>query len=477
MNGRFVLIFIFAGLFTCMGPGNLIGPSGLAAQEDLLTAVERVAEKIGPTVVSIQTEMYARVSVYGDDELDGFDRFFEDFFGVPRQYAERRSGLGSGVIIDARGYILTNAHVVREADVIEVMLPDGRRFNGELKGIDARSDLAVIKISAPELPVVSLGNSDDLKIGQWVVAIGNPFGHVLNDPVPTVTSGVISALHRALPRTSRREMDYSDLIQTDAAINPGNSGGPLVNTQGEVVGINVAIFSTSGGYQGIGFAIPVNYAKALVEQVTTGKAFEPGWIGVGIQDIDSRLAQYFRLPANEGVLVLKVMDGSPAQKAGFKEGDIVLTLNGIKMPQSTALVKYVANAAPGKELKAKILRDGKDMDLVVTVEKRPSKKTLPTSATSKIARALPAKEWRGLTVEGGTEKTIDLAGPTNPDGVFVAKVAANSPAQKAGIKEGDVIVAINKNMVRSLTDYNQVVRNVSGSCLVRTRRGYFVLEE
>ena len=260
----------------------LSAPLG-AGEEDginFTTAVEQVAQKVGPTVVSIKTEKIEHVqsqSFYSgspnEDEL--INRFFEDFFGEVPESEYRQRGLGSGVIIDPRGFILTNAHVVDGADKISVTLPDEREFKGELVGTDPRSDLAVIKIELKDPPVAPLGDSDKLKIGQWVVAIGNPFGYLLKSG-PTVTTGVISALQRSLPQRSGSDSDYSDLIQTDAAINPGNSGGPLVNLKGEVIGINVALFSTTGGYQGIGFAIPINDAKRIIQQLVEGKEISYG---------------------------------------------------------------------------------------------------------------------------------------------------------------------------------------------------------
>lgn len=471
-------VFAFYLLAALVLNNEAILPSEAAEGEDITTAIEKVAEKVGPAVVSIKTAMFEHAYPYNSrGELDSFDQFFEEFFGMSPRTEQRRSGLGSGVIIDKQGYILTNEHVVRGAHAITVMLSDGRSFNAELQGIDQRSDLAVIKISAPDLPVAPLGNSDQLKIGQWLIAIGNPFGHMLDDPAPTVTTGVVSALHRALPRNSRRDSDYSDLIQTDAAINPGNSGGPLVNTRGEVIGINVAIFSTSGGYQGIGFAIPVNYAKALIEQVTTGKAFQSGWIGVVVQDIDYRLAQYFGLTSREGVLALKILDQSPAQIAGIKEGDIILTLNGVKVRNSDSLIRYINNSEIGREMKLKLLRDKKEIEIPITIANRPSaepikKKSPPLGTTTPANR-----NWRGLEVQELSETAGSFATIEGRRGVIVSRVVTGSPAQMAGIKEGDIILSINKNPISTVSDYQRVTAGISGSSLLRTSRGYAVIEE
>jgi len=457
-----------------------------ANEPNLITAVSDVAAKTGPAVVSIKTERVkhyqARYSYFGnpyDDAL--FNQFFQDFFGPQPDYAQRFQGMGSGVIIDAKGYVLTNDHVVHGADKITVTLPDGRKFPAQLIGVDVRSDLAVIKIDAGNtiLPVAPLGNSESLKIGQWVVAIGNPFGHILNDPQPTVTSGVISALHRTLPQqTSRRDSDYSDLIQTDAAINPGNSGGPLVNLNGEVIGINVAIFSTSGGYQGVGFAIPVNYARTIVEQLIQGKKIEYGWIGVAIQDIDERLAAYFDLGTDEGVLITKVITGSPAEKAGLKEGDIVLAVNSVKVRNSSALIKQVGSGEIDKPATFAILRDKKPIALPVVIGKRPS--TEPESIAAQAAPTPPtqsmSKLWRGISVRELSPETARQLGLANSNGVLISAIERGSPAQMAGLRNGDVIIAINKNPITNLADYSRATQTAQGSCLVRTIRGFFVVE-
>ncbi|MFA5261396.1 MAG: trypsin-like peptidase domain-containing protein, partial [Candidatus Omnitrophota bacterium] len=414
-----------------------------AEEPALVQAIEIVAQKVGPSVVSIKTEQlqYYQRKAYHDGDI--FDQFFNDFFGGYPQYEQRREGLGSGVIVDNNGYILTNEHVVRGADTITVMLPDGRAFEGELKGTDSRSDLAVVKIPPLDMTIPPLGNSDDLKIGQWVVAIGNPFGHVLNDPQPTVTTGVISALHRALPATSRRDTDYSDLIQTDAAINPGNSGGPLVNLNGEVIGINVAIFSTSGGYQGIGFAVPVNYAKTIVDQIIKGKKVAQGWIGISIQDVDYRLAKYFNLPSAEGVLVLKVLKDAPAQQAGLADGDIILSINDVKMRTSALLSKYIANRDIGETIQMRIMHKGEEKDLNVVIGERPPFKDLLSKPDSPKAGPDAAPAWKGIEVKDITEEVTEQFRLENIAGVIVTSLHPDSPAHHAGIREGDIIVAVN----------------------------------
>jgi serine protease Do len=466
------------GVIACfqLGAAAVMLTSPVHAEEpSLVHAVETVAQKVGPSVVSIKTEQiqYDPGRAYYGGDL--FDQFFGEFFGGYPRYEQRRQGLGSGVIVDNKGYILTNEHVVRGADTITVMLPDGRAFEGELRGTDSRSDLAVVKIPSLEMTIPPLGNSDDLKIGQWVVAIGNPFGHVLNDPQPTVTAGVVSALHRALPASSRRDTDYSDLIQTDAAINPGNSGGPLVNLNGEVIGINVAIFSTSGGYQGIGFAIPINYAKTIVDQIIKGKKVTQGWIGISIQDLDYRLAQYFNLPSAEGVLVLKVLKDAPAEQAGLSDGDIILSINDVKMRTCALLSKYIANRDIGETVQARVLHKGEEKTLRIVIgERAPLKDPLSQPSYPRTGPG-PSPAWKGFEVQDITEEVAEQFRLENITGVIITRLHPGSPAHHAGIREGDIIIAVNNQAVKNTEDFRQAVSRTSGNCLIQTLRGFFII--
>lgn len=440
--------------------------------EALQAAFIKVAEDVGPAVVSISTEHTEKVGprkFFRPFRDEFFDEFFRDFFeDVPeREYKQR--GLGSGFIIDEDGYILTNEHVITGAEKITVTLPDGREFKGKIKGTDPRSDLAVIKIDARPLPIAKLGNSDEVKIGQWSIAVGNPFGWAMSNPKPTVTVGVISALDRSLPRTQRRDRDYSGLLQTDAAINPGNSGGPLVNIKGEVIGINVAIYSTSGGYQGVGFAIPVNTAKLVIGDLVAGKKILYGWLGVNVQEIDQSLADYFGLTDKEGVVVVKVLKDSPAEKGGLKPQDIIRTFDGKRVKNLRDLLRIVGHTKVGKTVKVEIIRDRKPIGIQIQVGERPSE----MEEYEKISE----DTWRGIEVSEITPQIQNRYNIEEKEGIFVSGVEPNSPADAAGLRIGDVIYEINGQPIKNMSDYNKVTSKVKGDALIRTNRGYGVVKE
>jgi serine protease Do len=437
----------------------------------LENAFVKVAEKVSPAVVSIVSERTETVggilfSPFEGDEF--FDKFFRDFFGEVPKRKFRSMGLGSGIIVDPKGYILTNEHVIHNADKITVTLPDGREFRAKLIGKDYRSDIAVLKIKAENLPYVVLGDSDKVKIGQWAIAIGNPFGFAVHSPKPTVTVGVISALHRQLPATEYRERIYTDLIQTDAAINPGNSGGPLVNLRGEVIGINVAIYTTSGGYQGIGFAIPSNQAKYIMAKLIKGEEVSYGWLGVKVQDLNQELAEYFGLPDQKGALVAKVLKGGPAEKAGMKEGDVIRKFNGQEVENTADLVNKVAHTEAGKTVEIEIIRDKKPLTLKVKIGKRPLTLTEETAGGE--------YSWRGITV---SDLTLDVRKKFGIEeegkGVVVIAVEEESPAWNAGIKVGDIIEEINHHLISNVDDFEKVTQQIKGKALVRTQRGYFLI--
>ena len=325
----------------------------------LQDAFVKVSKEVVPAVVSISTEHTEKYQTRYYPFAQFQDDFFNNFFVEGPERELKKIGLGSGVIIDKEGYILTNEHVIHGADRMLVTLPDGREFEGKVTGSDEYSDLAVIKIEPKgELPFAKLGNSDSVQIGYWAIAIGNPFAFAVKSPEPTVTVGVISALHRSLPRTDKRTREYSDLMQTDAAINPGNSGGPLVNINGEVIGINVAIFTISGGSEGIGFAIPVNTAKKIMDDLVQGRRVLYGWIGVIIQDLDPNLAGYFGLQNKNGVLISRIVEDSPAYKAGLKPGDVIVSIDSEPVRNTQDLVRQLLKKQIGEVVGLGVVRNG-----------------------------------------------------------------------------------------------------------------------
>jgi len=441
-------------------------------------AFVEVIDRIKPAVVSIATERIEKYQdSFGPFGDDAFDELFRHFFGQPRgqlpkarEREYRIPGLGSGVIIDEEGYILTNEHVVQDADKITVTLPDGRKFKGELKGKDVRSDLAIIKIKGKNLPAVALGDSDAVRVGQLTIAIGNPFGF-FGSSEPAVSSGIVSALGRSLriPDGRGGERMYNDLIQTDAAINRGNSGGPLLNIKGEVIGINVAIASTSGGSQGVGFAIPVNIAKDIVDNLIEGKKVLYGWLGVNISDIDRDLADYFGLKDTQGVFVDKVLEDTPAEKGGFKETDVIKTFNGVKVKNVRDLLKVVGRAPIGGKVKIGIIRGKKQLTLEVEIGERPDEIT-------ELGKVSPAV-WRGIEVQEITPELADRFNLKETEGIIIVNVKPGSSADYAGLRREDIIYSIDKKPVKRLKDYSEAVKKAKGNTLVKTNRGYVIVKE
>jgi serine protease Do len=381
-------------------------------------------------------------------------------------------GLGSGVIIKKDGYILTNAHVVSKAEDVVVKLSDGREFDAEVAGVDPKSDLAVIKIDADDLPVSNLGDSSDLKIGNWVVAIGNPFGFAIENPEPTVTVGVVSALQRYLPALGDRRIGYDGLIQTDAAINPGNSGGPLVNLKGEVVGINVAILTRTGGYQGLGFAIPINKAKKIIDKLIKGQEVLYGWLGVSIQDLNQDLRNYFGIKKKEGVIIVKVYQDSPAKKAGLKEGDLILTYNQKSVKTTRDLVRMVTDSEVGQKADLVILRNGKEKNIDIKVGKRPEDVRRLKQLTNQ-----DKANFRGMSVKNLDSYLKQKLGIKQDSGVVVVELEDDSPAEASGLQRGDLIEEIENKDIKNIQDFKEVTDSVKGSCLIKTNRGYIVLKE
>jgi serine protease Do len=430
---------------------TVAGNSGLSTLQKTSEAFSSVAEESIPAVVFVKVEK--TVSTPGSGlpfEFNGpFDPFGDDFFnrffrqqqpqGSPREYHQMAQG--SGCIISRDGYILTNHHVVADVDKITVKLHDGQELEAKVIGSDEKSDVAVIKVDGKNLPVLPLGDSDKLKIGEWVIAIGNPFGLA-----ETVTVGVVSAKGRSNVHIA----DYEDFIQTDAAINPGNSGGPLLNLDGEVIGINTAIFSQSGGYMGIGFAIPINMAKSIKEQLLKSGKVTRGQLGISIQELTKDLADSFGLQSTKGILVADVMSDSPAEKAGLKTGDIILRLNGNEITDIGSFRNKIAMTAPGTDVKLLILRDGKQQE--ITVEIGELSEMRAQIGTSDISGKL------GLQVQDLTKETAKLYGVPVGKGVIVTGVAAYSPAYMNGIKPGAVILSVDRKPIGSVLEFNKALK-------------------
>lgn len=450
--------------------------SGLTQGEALENSFVRVAKEAGSGVVSISTEHTETIVGgglipffgFGDEDIFPFDRFFRDFFGEIPGNTYKQKGLGSGFIIDQEGYILTNYHVVKDADKITVTLADGRRFDAEVKGSDARSDLAVIKIKADNLSVLKLGDSDQVKIGQWAIAIGNPYGFAIGSAEPTVTVGIVSALNRSLPQKRYAQATYIDLIQTDAAINPGNSGGPLVNIKGEVIGINVAIFSPSGGSIGIGFAIPVNRASSILAKLIAGKKILYGWLGVTIQDLNEGLAEYLDIPDQRGAVILNVLKGSPADRAGLEEGDVIRKFSGKEISDVRGLLREIAKKDVGDLARVEVLRDNEVKSLRVKIGQRPE------DLGDLIQSAYLS--WRGMQVSKITSDLVNRYRLKTTSGVIVTKVEPDSLAYQAGLASGDVIITINRKRIKAIGDFKIVIKRIQGDALIRTERGFVVLK-
>lgn len=440
-------------------------------------AFANVAEKIGPAVVSVTViQVYKIMAKKTYNPFERYDpyseEFFNEFFGQPYEY--RQSGMGSGVIIDKEGYVLTNEHVISGASEIEVTLSDGRKFKGEVKGSDPMSDLAVIKIDAPNLPFAELGDSENIKVGQWVVAVGNPFGFIMSNPQPSISVGVISALHRSFSYTGvDQSRYYGDLIQTDAAINRGNSGGPLVDINGKIIGINALIFSTTGGYQGLGFAIPINRAKQILDELISGKEIKYGWLGVQVQSVSRELSFILKLSDEKGALIADIIKDSPADKGGLKKGDVVKKINGEDVIDSNDLVVKVSHFPVGEKIKVQFIREGKETELFVEIGEKPKEKTI----IQKKQPAMSEKGWRGIEVMEINDDVREELDVSYEKGVVVAVIDDNSTGALSGMREGDIIDEINRGTVDSVDDFNKITENLTGEVLVHTKRGYFVVKE
>jgi serine protease Do len=335
-------------------------------------AIVIATEKTAPAVVSIATKHTQVVRRYPFGQM--FPReWLEQFFGMPETYMQEWSTLGSGVIIHEDGYILTNHHVVEGAEQIQVTLSNGTTYEGRIVGAAPDYDLALVKVDGNKLPAATLGDSDDLMVGEWAIAIGSPFGQLLNDTQPTVTVGVISALHRDFKGSGEEGRIYKDMIQTDAAINPGNSGGPLVDSGGRVIGINTSIFSPrDGGNIGIGFAIPIDRGKWVLEEIQKYGRVREVWVGVTVMDINAQAAAALRIPQTEGLLIREIQLGSPADKAGLKPGDLIVAVNGAKVRTAHDANRTIFGSKIGEKITFDIIRNGKTKTVTIVLEEKPN---------------------------------------------------------------------------------------------------------
>lgn len=417
-------------------------------------AFASVAKKVSPAVVLIKVEKDVQQRMAGSPLEDEFlRRFFGQQGQTPRQAPKQEreeAGQGSGFIISKDGYILTNNHVVGEADGIKVMLNDGREFSAEIVGTDPKSDVAVIKLKdAKDLPTLELGDSDKMDIGEWVLAIGNPFG--LSH---TITAGIVSAKGRNAVGIT----DYEDFIQTDAAINPGNSGGPLVDLDGKAIGINTAIFSRSGGYMGIGFAIPINMVKKIKDQLISSGAVTRGFLGIVMQELTPELAESFE--TKEGILIAHVEPESPAEKSGLKNGDIITKYKGKSIKNYRTFRNAIALENPGSSVDLGIVRDSKEQTITVTVGSREAMVALQNGRF-------------GITVEERTDKLAQKFGNMSRSGVVVTDVKEGSVAHKFGLKPGMLILEANRTRINSVDDYNEALRHHKSQLLLLIKTQHY----
>jgi len=438
------LIFIIAAIFLLVSY-NVDAEEKASTQvlEQLGDAMAKVAEQVKPAIVNISTTRMVKAQRHPFFD----DPFFRRFFGDELQGQQKRrvTNLGSGVIATSDGYILTNNHVIEGAEDILVKLYNNKEYKGKVVGTDKRTDLAVIQIDEKNLSTIKWGDSDKLRAGEFVLAFGNPYG--LNQ---TITMGIISALGR----TGIGITDYEDFIQTDAAINPGNSGGALTNLKGELVGINTAIFSTTGGYQGIGFAIPANMANSIMNSIiTTGKVVR-GWLGVNIQPMTPELVKQFKLKDDKGVLLSDVVEGGPAEKAKLKKGDVIIEYDGKKVESPFQLRNMVAATTPGKSVNIKIIRDGNPINIKVTITELPSEIQVASTVQ-------PANTFRGITVQDITDEFLKRYGITKKiKGVVVSGIGENSPAL-GRLNEGDIITEINRQPVANVAEFNSLTSKIA----------------
>jgi serine protease Do len=463
-----VLVFLFnshPGTAAEDNPSDALIKPELKSLQALNDAYAELAKIAIPSVVKIKSEATPKQAKQGSRR--GSERFFpfdDDFFGfdIPQNQTPKR-GWGSGFIVDKEGHIITNNHVITGADTITVTLDDKREFKASLVGTDPETDIAVIKIDRDNLPIAKLGDSDKIRVGEIVMAVGSPF-----ELTRSVTTGIISATGRS----GLDILDYEDFIQTDAAINPGNSGGPLTNIRGEVIGINTAIATggLSSGNVGVGFAVPINAAKNVLDQLLNKKKITRGWLGVILQPVNSDIAEKYGLKEKQGALVIGV-DG-PAKEAGLRQGDLITEYNGKVVSDNSQLSRMVAATKPDEKVKIKVIREGKEKEFTVklaerTEEAKAKLRELPAEASS-------SEEWMGMSVQELDESIAQRLGFENQKGVVIADIASDSPALQVENppQRGDLIQEIEGKEIKNMSDYRDAIEKAKGekSVMIRLRR-------
>lgn len=428
-----------------------------------------LVEKYGPAVVNVQATGNAEAQGQDQDTIDQQDvpEIFRRFFGpMPRPHGGggERVSMGSGFVISADGYVLTNNHVVDGASQVTVRLSDRRELDAKVVGTDAQYDIALLKLNATDLPVVSLGDSKNVKAGQWVVAIGSPFGFD-----HSVTAGIVSAVGRNF---GGADQQYVPFIQTDVPINRGNSGGPLFNLNGQVVGINSQIFSNTGGFMGVSFAIPIDIAMNAVEQLKTSGRVTRGMIGVRIQNVDREQAKALGLPRIGGALVNQITPGSSADKAGVQLGDVILSFAGHDIASSADLPPLVGSTKPGTKADLGLWRDGKTLTVAVTIGEQPADKDAQASAARGGGAAAAAGNPLGIVVDELSAEQRKALGITNGEGVIVTRIAG-AAARRAALMPEDVILMVGRKPVKSVADFNGALKSAKpgDSVMLLVRRG------
>ena len=455
-----------AGSLRSQNPAPPINESVTAPVRAMSRAFEAAAAQVMPAVVSVYSEKTVKMSgegfpfPFGDER---FRQFFGREFQVPPQAPhpqERQYGMGSGMILDLQGHILTNYHVVKDVNELKVKLADKRQFEAEVVGTDPMSDVAVIRIKGKvpdNLPIVKFGNSSALKVGEWVLTVGAPFGLT-----KTVTAGIISAISRSDVGIE----DYEDFLQTDAAINPGNSGGPLVNIDGEVIGMNTAIATKLGQFGGVGFAIPSDMIKGYLPTLIKGGTITRGFLGVVIQDLSEELAKQFNVPNTNGALVSQVNTDTPAEKAGLKSGDVIIRYQGKPVESGRELRQQVATTPPETKVDLTILRDGKEQTIPVTVGKLPAKGPMSTNAGGEPG----SFEKFGLSVQPLTPELAQQFGYKGQHGVLISNVEPGSLAAFANLQAGDLIVEANRKPVATVDELSAALAKSKESVLLLVKR-------